>query len=266
MNSVRWRAWAAAVLAMTAIGLGQALTADEILARAEKASFFGTGQGSLYVALAVTIEEPGQPAVGYAFRVWAKEYPDGTAKTLLLYAAPELVAGTRYLAHLPKEGPRRMWLWLPDLGILKELVSEGERKGEFITGSGITYEDVASGFTYRQGYRATVAGDEVVAGHAAWRLELTATKGGLEWSRIVLWVHRGAFIVLRAEFYDRLGKQARLLSVPELVTDAVGPRPARLIVENWARGSRATVKIEARSAQEIPDAYFHPENLGKLAL
>jgi len=255
-----------AVLAAGVLAAGQVLTPDEILERVEKASFFGTGTGSLYVALAVTIEEPGQPVAGYAFRVWAKEYPDGTVKTLLLYAAPELVAGTLYLAHTPKEGTGRMWLWLPDLEILKELVSEGERKGEFIAGSGITYDDVASGFSYREGYRATIAGEESVSGARAWRLELLPARAGTEWTRILLWVHQKEFLVLRAEFYDRGGKLARVLTAPELVTDAVGLRPARLVVEDRLRGGRATVEIQTRSTEEIPDAYFVPGNLGKLSL
>ncbi len=266
MNRLRQVAWAIAVLGTTLCGVGQRLTPDEILAKVEEQSFFGTGSGSLYAALAVTIEESGQPDAGYAFRVWSKEYPDGTTKTLLLYAAPELVAGTLYLAYTPKEGTGRMWLYLPALEILKELVSESDRKGEFISGSGITYDDVASGFSYREGYAATLVGEEVVIGTTAWRLDLLSAKSGTEWSRIQLWVDQGAFIVLRAEFYDRSGKLARVLGVPELVQDELGLRPARLVVEDLLQGGRATVEIEARSAEEIPDAYFEPYNLGKLEL
>ncbi|MBC7220348.1 outer membrane lipoprotein-sorting protein [Candidatus Bipolaricaulota bacterium] len=266
MRRVVVAATMAAIVGVTWSGIARAFTADEILARVEEQSFFGTGRGSLYVALAVGIEEKNQPPSRYAFRVWAKEYPDGTTKTLLLYAAPELVAGTMYLAHIPKEGPERMWLWLPDLEVLKELVSESERKGEFIAGSGISYDDVASGFSYREGYDATVAGEETVAGHIAWRLDLTPTEPTAEWSRIVLWVHQEEFIVLRAEFYDRAGKQDRVLTVPELVEDEIGLRPAQLVVESPLQGSRATVEIEVRSEAEIPDGYFEPENLGKLEL
>jgi len=266
VNSRRWLTATVAVLAAGAVAAGQALTAEEILERVEKESFFGTRTGSLHVALTVTIEEPGQPTAESAFRVWAKEYPDGTVRTLLLYTAPELVAGTLYLAHTPKEGTGRMWLWLPDLEILKELVSEGERKDEFIAGSGITYNDVASGFSYREGYEATLTGEAQVAGHPAWTLDLTPTQLGSEWTRIVLWVHRDAFIVLRAEFFDRAGKLARILAVPELVTDEVGLRPGALVVESPLQGSRATVVIEARSAEEVPDEYFQPESLGQLGL
>lgn len=255
---------AALVALVTLAGVAQ--TAGEILAKVEEGSFFGTGSGSLYVALSVRIEEAGVPPAFYAFRVWAKEFPDGTTKTLLLYAAPELVAGTLYLAHTPKEGQGRIWLWLPDLEILKELVAEGERKGEFIAGSGITYDDVASGFSYREGYTPAIVGEEVVLGARAWKLELVAAKAGQEWSRILLWVHQEAYLVLRAEFFDRAGKLVRVLSVPELVRDGVGLRPARLVVEDRIKGGRATVEIEERSAVEIPDAYFEPGNLGKLRL
>ncbi|MFH1610235.1 MAG: outer membrane lipoprotein-sorting protein [Candidatus Bipolaricaulota bacterium] len=247
------------------LGIAQGITADEILAKVEEQSFFGTGQGNLYAAFAVTIEEGGQAPVGYAFRVWAKEYP-GTTKTLLLYAAPESVAGTLYLAHIPEEGPGRMWLWLPALEILKEMVSEAERRGEFIAGSGVTYDDVASGFSYREGYRATLQGEETADGQAVWRLELVASEPTVEWSRILLWVHQGAYIVLRGEFHDRNGKLARVLTVPELVEDAIGLRPGRLVVESPLKGSRATVEVEARSTADILDEYFQPEKLATLSL
>lgn len=254
------------LLAVPSLGIAQGITADEILAQVEAQSFFGSGQGNLYAAFAVTVEEGGQAPVGYAFRVWAKEYP-GMTKTLLLYAAPESVAGTMYLAHIPEEGSGRMWLWLPALEILKEMVSESERKGEFIAGSGVTYDDVASGFSYREGYRATLHGEETLDGQAVWRLELVASGPTVEWSRILLWVHTGAYIVLRAEFYDRSsGKLARVLTVPELVEDAIGLRPGRLVVESPLKGSRATVEVEARSTAEIPDEYFRPEKLSTLAL
>ncbi|QAA77115.1 MAG: hypothetical protein BIP78_1349 [Candidatus Bipolaricaulis sibiricus] len=242
------------------------VTADEILDRVEEQSFLGTGRGSLYLALGIVVDEPGLAPRDYAFRVWAKDYPDGTTKTLLLYVLPPDVSGTLYLAHLPPEGKARIWLWLPDLEILKELVGETERQGEFIAGSGLSYDDLASGFGYREGYTAVLTGEEAVAGYPAWTLALTPTAAGTDWARIVLWVHQEEFIVLRAEFYDWAGKLSRRLTVPELVTDEIGRRPARLVVEDLVRGGQATVEIEARSAAEIRDAYFEPGNLGKLEL
>lgn len=251
---------------LASLGLAQSLTADEILKKVEDRGFFGTGRGFLYTSLVVEIQEKGQPSLDYAFRVWAKEYPDGTVKTLLLYAAPEDVAGTLFLAHIPEEGSTRMWLWLPELGLLKELVGETERKGEFIAGSGITYDDLARGFSYREGYTATLAGEETMSGAVAWRLDLEPVSPGQDWSQIRLWVHQEEFIVLRAEFVDRSGRLARVLSVPELVQDELGPQPARLVVEDLLKEGRATVEIQARSAAEIPDAYFEPHNLGTLDL
>lgn len=243
-----------------------AQTADEILRRVEEQGFFGTGRESLYAALSVAIQEKGQPRVDYAFRVWAKEYPDGTVKVLLLYAAPEDVAGTLFLAHVPKEGATRMWLYLPELGLVKELVGETERKGEFLAGSGITYEDISKGFSYRADYTSELLGEEEVGGHPAWRLSLSPKTPGLEWSRILLWVHREHYFVVRAEFYDREGKLARILAVPELLVDALGTRPALLRVEDLAKESWAEVYIPERSTEALPDAYFEPASLPKLKL
>lgn len=252
------------LLASSLLGLAQGLTADQILTRVEEQAFFGTGRGSLYASIEVRIEEPRQAPREFAFRVWAKEYPDGSTKSLLLYVVPEEVAGTLYLSHLPKGGTARMWLWLPDLEILKELVGETERKGEFIAGSGFTYDDVAKGFTYREGYKAELQGEETVRGARTWRLNLSATDPKAEWGRIVLWVHQVAYIVVRGEFYDRAGKLVRVLTVPELLEDQVGLRPGRIVVEDLVKGGRATVLVRERSTAEVPDDYFVPGNLPKL--
>jgi len=243
-----------------------AQTADEILKRVEEQGFFGIGQKFLYAALTVEIQEKGQPPVDYAFRVWAKEYPDETTKVLLLYAAPEDVAGTIFLVHVPKEGTPRMWLYLPELALTKELVSETERKGEFVAGSGITYEDLSKGFSYRGDYASELLGEEEFLGFPTWKLGLSPKVSGAEWSQILLWVHREHYFVVRAEFYDKDGKLSRVLIVPELVTDELGPRPALLQVENRAKESWGQVQILERSAAEIPDEYFAPESLGKLSL
>ncbi|MEM3486106.1 MAG: outer membrane lipoprotein-sorting protein, partial [Candidatus Methanomethyliaceae archaeon] len=232
----------------------------------EEQGFFGTGRGSLYAALAVEIQEKGQPKVDYAFRVWAKEYPDGMVKFLLLYAAPADVAGTLFLAHVPEEGGAQMWLYLPELDLLKELKGEAERKGEFLAGSGITYEDISKGFSYRADYQSELVGEEALETYPVWKLDLSPKTAGLEWSRVILWVHREHYFVVRAEFYDREGKLSRILTVPELVTDVLGTRPALLRVEDLVKGSWAEVRILERSAEVIPDEYFAPENLGKLAL
>lgn len=251
---------------LASLGLAQSLTPDEILKKVEDQGFFGTGRGSLYASFVVEIQEKGQPSLDYAFRVWAKEYPDGTVKTLLLYAAPEDVAGTLFLAHIPEEGSTRMWLWLPELALLKELVGETERKGEFIAGSGITYDDLARGFSYREEYRGELLGEEALGAYPTWKLDLFPKASGAEWSRIRLWVHHELYLVVRAEFYDAAGKLTRVLTVPELVTDELGTRPARLRVENPVEGSWAEVAIPERSGADIPDLYFVPENLPNLNL
>jgi hypothetical protein len=109
-------------------------------------------------------------------------------------------------------------------------------------------------------------GEEEVSGFPTWKLGLSPKASGAEWSKILLWVHREHYFVVRAEFYDKDGKLSRILTVPELVTDELGTRPALLQVENRAKESWGQVQILERSAAELPDEYFVPENLGKLKL
>jgi hypothetical protein len=250
----------------SALAWGQAPSPEEVLVRAEERGLFGIETPTFHAAFSIQVMRSEGTEDLYAFRVWAKEFPDGTVKSLIVYDAPELMAGTAFLTHSPPEGDPRIWMYLPALGVVRELVGQEAEGGEFLPGTGITYHEVAAGFTYREEYQPESLVEEILEGEPAYLLRLIPSQPETRWSEIHLWVHQEEFVVLRAEYYGETGDLQRLLQVGELVEDELGVRPQSLIIEDLAKGSRAVIHIQARSAPEIPDEYFLPENLPSLEL
>lgn len=255
-----------AVVLGAALVWGQTLSPEEILTRAEERGLFGIDTPTFHAAFSVQVVRGEGAEDLYVFRVWAKEFPDGTVKSLIVYDAPELMAGTAFLTHSPPEGDPRLWMYLPALGLVRELVGQEAEEGEFIPGTGISYQEVAAGFTYREGYQPELLGEVDLEGRPAYLLLLTSCQPESRWSEIRLWVHREEFVVLQAEFYGEGGELQRLLSVGELMEDELGVRPQSLQIEDLAKGTRAVIDIQQRSAPEIPDEYFQPESLPSLDL
>lgn len=242
-----------------------AQTAEEIMKRVEEQGFLGLGRGSLYVAftideLFVVLRDPLKAEIKTEkvakvegiFRLWVKEYPDGMVKLLLLYPGPENTVGTRLLAHISPEGKVLMWRYFPELGILEERKEE-ECKG------GCLPRDIFAG------YEARLGGEETLDAYPVWRLELRRKAVGVDWSKILIWVHREHYLVVGAEFYEQYGSLSEVLSVPELAADEMGVRPALLRVESIPMGSWVEVRILERSEADIPDEYFEPRNLARLS-
>ena len=121
----------------------QGLTADEILDQVEEKSIMGGDIGSMIATVKLDVTAQGE-ITSYTFKVFSLRGTEGEPdKTLIVYLAPELVSGTMFLTWTPEEGDARMWLYLPALGLVKELITPESRQQEFVQGSGITREDIA---------------------------------------------------------------------------------------------------------------------------
>jgi len=250
-------------VAVSALGM----TADGILERVEQEGLLGFGQTNLHAEFSVELRERDQEPTEYGFRVWSQEGVDETTRALIEYSFPDDVAGMLFLIHTPPEGDARLWLYMPELALVRELLGTAAREGEFIAGSGISYREVAEGLAYRGDYSAELVGEEELDGVACWRLALTPKKPAeAEWTKIHLWVHAQAYFVMRADFVGGAGVVDRRIIASEIDEDELGLFPRLMSVEDLAEGRSAKVRIAARSGAEVPEAYFVPENLPALEL
>lgn len=248
----------AALLGVLAVGL----TADEILDRME-AEADAVAEGSLIATIR-----------------FENAYRDGTTasnlfgslskpkRSLIYFIEPADVRGTILLTHEGEtdDEDSRIFLFLPLLGIPKELVSDEERGGSF-AGSSLSYMDLG-GRDGRDDYTAVVLRTEELAigdlTRTAYVIESTAKLGAdVDTPRTVLWIDIEFFIMLKMESYNDLGNPVSTMKVLSLVEFEGRLTADRMLATDVSNGTSTTITFldRRRPDTKIPDKVFALANI-----
>ncbi len=258
-KTIQWT-MAAAMILLTGLA-AMALTADEILDQMEIEGD-KLAEGSMVGTMRFDITYRDGTTGGNLFGMLSK--PD---YALLYFMEPADVRNTIFLTHEAKDGEEaRLFLYLPLLGIPKELVSDEERSGSF-AGSSMSYDDLG-GEDDREDYVATLLREEdFVIGEetrTAYVIESIAKEGiDTETPRSIIWVDTEAFLMLKAESYNDLGNLSDTIEVVAL-TEFEGMLTFSEMLSTDVLeelSTLITVIDRHRPDDEIPDEVFDPENL-----
>jgi len=160
-----------------------------------------------------------------------------------------------------------LWLYLPFIGIAKELVSEDERGGSF-AGSALSYSDL-SDREGRADYDAVLLGEEdVVIGDAtrtAYKIESAAMPDAdVDNPRSIVWIDSEFLIMLKVESYNDLGNLDTTMDVLALGEFEGKLTTSEMLATNHSDGSTTTITIleQRRPDTEVSEDVFLPENIG----
>ena len=245
------------------VAWGAAPTGDEILARVDEL-------GGLLVEGSQTfaLEQKNTSADGTATTTWfvglGKRTGDGSQALLLYLVEPADMFGTIFL-FAREVDEARLWMYLPGLGIPKELVSENERRGSF-AGSLFSYQDIA-GRNLARDYRVDSVSEETldVGGLArpVYVLSLSARPGAeVDFPSQTIWVDREEYLLLRVE--SRNSAKAVEETVEFLSLNRFeGQLIADQIVKSRVSGAATAITFleRRRPLADFPDALFDPGNL-----
>lgn len=271
---------AAAMLSLTAFGVS-AINGDDILKHMEDS--FGTdraGEG-LLMSLQVDNTYVGGLQSNYHLAVVARTtidpaLPEDRDETtyMLMYFRGGDDEGSIFLLHTPEDdsADTRLWLFLPALGLTKELVSEDDQGGSF-AGSTISYGDIAGAKAMRDDYNAQILREDayLVGGESrdVWVLELTP-KPEVEaaHARAVLWVDQTDFLMLRLEGYGESGTLESELDVTALGRFEGDAVQNEIIGVDHTTGDSSTILLFdlRRPDVELPLDVFAAESLASFDL
>jgi len=240
-----------------------AATADEILDRME-AEADRLADGSMVATLSFeTTYSYGSPST-YTLGMLSK--PD---YSLIYFIEPQLDAGTMYLfvdEETDAGKNTRFWIYLPGLGVVKELVTEEELSGGF-AGSSLSLSDF-SGEDARTDYDVSLVSEEDLAigedTRAAYVLELIAKDGvDSDTPRSLMWIDTESYVMLRMEAYNDLGHLDTMLEVVELADFEGMITYAEMRTTDVLEESATVIVVLERHRPEgkIADEVFLPEAL-----
>jgi len=248
------------VLAATTVALSAfavlAITGVEVLDQMEDS--FGTdrAEDGLLMSLRVDNAYAGGYQSAFNLAVVARTSIDPTQPEpndettyMLMYFRGGDDEGSIFLIHTPEDTAvdSRLWLFLPALGLTKELVSGDDQEGSF-AGSTVSYGDIAGAKEMRDNYDARILREDTygVGGEMrdVWVLELTP-KAGIdpEYGRAVLWVDKEEFLMLRLEGYSSSGALESELDVTVLGSFEGNAVQSEIVGVDHATGDRSTISL-----------------------
>jgi outer membrane lipoprotein-sorting protein len=160
-------------------------------------------------------------------------------RILSVVREPADVAGTGLLSWIHPDRSPDMWLYLPELGRIRQLNAFAQ--AETFMGSDLTYEDL-TGQVFHARTHALV-GEEDVDDEPTYRVESLRTSDLDGYARIVTWVSRQTFMPVRIEYYDRDSRLEKLGAFRD-VREVKGIfTPAAITMENVQTGHRTEIAV-----------------------
>jgi hypothetical protein len=161
-------------------------------------------------------------------------------RSLSVVRGPADVAGAGVLSWLHPDRRPDMWLYLPELGRIRQLNAFAQE--ESFMGSDLTYEDVTGQAFHDRTHE--LLGEEDVDAEPTYRVESRRTSDVDAYARILTWVSRLTFMPVRIEYYDRDGRLLKVGAFAD-VREVKGIfTPARITMANVQTGHRTEIRVQ----------------------
>ena len=273
---------AASLLALVLGGLVLAadLTGDEILGRMED-SFSSSGDSSgngIILTLSLHNEFANGITSGSDFAVFGRtvidrnkgEDADETTYALMVFLTGDDEGSIFLTMNSEDESEKtRMWLYLPALGMTKELVSEEEQEMSF-AGSTMTYGDIGGTTSFADNYVAELGSEETLTigdmKRDVWVLHLSKradAKDDIDYPAMTLWVDKEEYIALRMQGFNEQEKMEMEMEGLALGEFEGALTIDQLVSRNVFEGnsSKVTFHDRKRPDGELPLSIFNPDML-----
>ncbi|PKF62784.1 outer membrane lipoprotein-sorting protein [Psychromonas sp. psych-6C06] len=132
-------------------------------------------------------------------------------KSISIFDSPKDIRGAAFLTFAHVKGADDQWLYLPALKRVKR-ISSRNKSGPFM-GSEFAYEDLSSFEVEKYTYR--YLGEEEIEGQATYMLESVPTDKYSGYSKLITWLHKSDYRVLKSQYYDRKGSLLKTLTASD---------------------------------------------------
>ena len=144
--------------------------------------------------------------------IYVKDYGE-LSKTLIRFLSPADIEGTGFLSLENTGADDTQYLYLPDLGRSRRIVTN--QKDLSFVNTDFTYEDMQRRKVQKDTH--SLLAPEQLQGYSCYVLEsVPKDKRSSQYSKIIQWVDKKSFIPLKAEFYDKRGQIFKRLTVDNL--------------------------------------------------
>ncbi|SHI09050.1 outer membrane lipoprotein-sorting protein [Ferrimonas marina] len=230
------------------------LSAEAIIDKANLASFYAGNDGRSQARMRIVDGRGREQTRQFTLLRRTKEAA-GDQQMLVFFSRPSDVRGTVFRVEKQVKSDDDRWLYLPGLDLLRR-ISAGDKRTSFV-GSDFFYEDV-SGRNPREDSFSLVEETE-----QHYLIEATPKDPrSVEFARYRVWVDKGHFLPIKAEYQDSQGNLYRRVSVAQVETIQGHPTVLRSKVEDLRSGGYTL--MEFRGVQYdlgLPESIFSERSM-----
>jgi outer membrane lipoprotein-sorting protein len=202
----------AVALAIITAAPAAAAEVDEVVAKANHASYYQGVDGRAKVDMTITDSQGRERTRQFIIlRKDGDDSLDSDQKFYVYFRRPADVNGTAFLVWKRAGADDDRWLYLPALDLVKRIAASDERTS--FVGSHFYYEDV-SGRNPDEDHHVL---EEGTADYYVLK-STPKNPSQVEFGFYRTWIHRASFIPIRTEYYDADGKSYRTYEALEVQT------------------------------------------------
>ncbi|MBL7114961.1 MAG: outer membrane lipoprotein-sorting protein [Kiritimatiellae bacterium] len=213
-----------------------ALTAGEVVEKANQAAYYAAKDGLADVAM--TITDASGNVRKREFRVLRFTMPNGKDQKFYVYfTSPADVRRMAYLVWKNVDTDDDRWLWLPALSLVKR-IAPGDKRSSFV-GSDFVYEDVSGRGINEDKHELIEQTEESYVLKSTPRNE-----AAVEFSYYSIVIDAKTFLPRKAEYYDKNGKLYRRVEAKKVDIIEGHPTVTESVASDLKSGSKTVNKFK----------------------
>jgi outer membrane lipoprotein-sorting protein len=218
----------------------QAFTADEIIQRANIASYYAGDDGKAKVKMEL-VSKGGKKRLR-ELTILRKDIKEGESQKFYIYFhEPRDVSRMVFMVWKNVDKDDDRWLYIPAIDLVKRIATRDKRSS--FAGSDFTYEDVSGRWTEDDEH--TLIKEEDLNGKPSYVIKnLPRNKKLVEFSYYLTWIDKETFLPLKVEYYDKREQLHRVISAEEIKVKQGFPTVVRAKAENLQTGHATMIEIK----------------------
>ncbi len=218
------------ILTYSPLQAADALSADEIVDRANLAAYYAGDDGRAEVTMTIT-DAQGRERTR-EFVILRRDTKDGGEQKFYVYfQKPSDVRKMVFMVHKHIDRDDDRWLYLPALDLVKRIAASDKRTS--FVGSNFFYEDVSGRSPLEDSHELVETTD------TAYLLKHTPKDpASVEFAYYLTWIDKKTFMPVKAEYFDKQDKKYRAVEALEIRDIQGFPTVVKSMVKDLADGGQ----------------------------